>query len=137
MIEGLSHVTFIVRDLDAMERIVVEVLGGRKVYDSQDATFSVSPERFYVAGGVWIAIMKGEPLSQRTYNHIAFKIAEEDLPRCRAAIERLGLEVRPPRARVEGEGQSIYVYDHDNHLLELHTGTLEGRLERYARGPRQ
>jgi len=31
-----------------------------------------------------------------------------------------------------GEGRSIYFYDHDNHLFELHTGNLEERLARYA-----
>lgn len=134
MIEGLSHVTLVVSDLDASERIVVEVLGGRKVYHSGDRTYSLSQERFYVAGGVWIALMKGAPVRERTYNHIAFKIAEAEVGRCLAAIERLGLEIRPPRPRVEGEGQSIYFYDHDNHLLELHTGTLDQRLACYARG---
>ena len=28
----------------------------------------------------------------------------------------------------------LYFYDDDNHLFELHTGTLEERLERYRRG---
>jgi fosfomycin resistance protein FosX len=27
-----------------------------------------------------------------------------------------------------------YFYDYDNHLFELHTGTLEERLARYAEG---
>jgi hypothetical protein len=35
--------------------------------------------------------------------------------------------------RVEGEGRSLHFYD-DNHLFELHTGTLEERLERYRQG---
>jgi hypothetical protein len=35
---------------------------------------------------------------------------------------------------VEGEGQSLYFYDFDNHLFELHTGTLAQRLARYAQG---
>lgn len=32
------------------------------------------------------------------------------------------------------EGQSLYLYDFDNHLFELHTGTLEQRLALYAQG---
>ncbi|MDE2446659.1 MAG: FosX/FosE/FosI family fosfomycin resistance thiol transferase, partial [Alphaproteobacteria bacterium] len=56
------------------------------------------------------------------------------LERARAAIIRLGLEMKPSRPRVEGEGQSLYFYTYDNHLFELHTGTLEERLARYARG---
>jgi hypothetical protein len=48
--------------------------------------FSLSKERFYLIGceteagesqgGIWIAVMEGEPLPTRTYNHVAFKIAE-------------------------------------------------------------
>lgn len=134
LIEGLSHLTFIVRDLDRMERLLTAVVGARKVYDSGAETFSVAKERFFLAGGLWIAIMEGEPLPNRTYNHVAFKIADADYDRCLAAITSLGLDVREGRSRVEGEGRSIYFHDHDNHLFELHTGTLEERLSRYARG---
>jgi hypothetical protein len=42
--------------------------------------------------------------------------------------------VREGRSRVAGEGRSIYFHDHDNHLFELHTGTLGERLQRYAAG---
>jgi fosfomycin resistance protein FosX len=42
------------------------------------------------------------------------------------------LKVREGRPRVEGEGRSIYFYDHDNHLIELHSGTLKERLKRYT-----
>jgi catechol 2,3-dioxygenase-like lactoylglutathione lyase family enzyme len=136
MIEGLSHITFIVRDLDLMEEILVSVLGVRKVYDSGDDTFSVSRERFFLAGGepapVWLAIMEGESLPARTYNHVAFKISEDDFPACLERVRALGLEVREGRSRVEGEGRSVYFHDHDNHLFELHTGTLAERLKRYA-----
>jgi catechol 2,3-dioxygenase-like lactoylglutathione lyase family enzyme len=133
MIEGLSHLTFIVRDLDRMSRLI-EVLGGRQVYASGNETFSLSREKFFVAGGLWIAIMEGEPLDKRTYNHVAFKGREEDLNEVKRRIEALGLDIRESRARVEGEGSSIYFHDWDNHLFELHTGTLETRLERYAKG---
>jgi catechol 2,3-dioxygenase-like lactoylglutathione lyase family enzyme len=136
MIEGLSHITFIVRDLDRMEEILVSVLGARKVYDSGDNTFSVSRERFFLAGEepapVWLAIMEGESLPARTYNHVAFKISEADYPACLERVQALGLEVREGRSRVDGEGRSIYFHDHDNHLFELHTGTLAERLQRYA-----
>jgi fosfomycin resistance protein FosX len=133
VISGLSHLTFVVRDLDKMARIVVEVLGGKEVYSSGDKTFSVSREKFFVAGGLWIATMEGEPLPTRTYNHVAFEVTDVALERARAAAEALGLDIRPPRPRVDGEGQSLYFHDYDNHLFELHTGTLDQRLDSYAR----
>ena len=121
---GLSHITFIVRDLDKMEEILVKVLDAQKVYDSGDATFSLSPERFFDIGGVWVAIMQGDPLPDRSYNHVAFKMGADEYDAKLAAIQALGLEVREGRSRVEGEGHSIYFHDHDNHLFELHSGTL-------------
>lgn len=134
MIEGLSHITLVTRDLDRMSAIVEQVLDGREVYSSGDDTFSLSREKFFTVGGHWIAVMEGESLPGRTYNHIAFKVAASELENYRARIEKLGLDFRESRPRVEGEGRSLYFYDHDNHLFELHTGTLEERLERYRRG---
>ena len=137
MVQGLSHMTFIVRDLDRMEEILTTVLAARKVYDSGTETFSLSKERFFLIGdgeeAVWIATMEGEPLATRTYNHVAFKITDSEYEDYLLRIRALGLEVREGRSRVPGEGQSIYFYDHDNHLFELHTGTLDERLKRYAK----
>ena len=134
MIEGLSHMTFIVRDLERMAAIMTGVLDAREVYSSGEATFSTVREKFFQVGTLWVAIMEGEPLPSRTYNHVAFKIQESEFEAYEARIKALGLEIRRPRPRVEGEGRSIYFYDNDNHLFELHTGTLAERLERYAKG---
>lgn len=144
MVESLSHITFVVSDLDQMEALLTQVLDARKVYDSGHGTFSVSRERFFLVGGnagdqdapaqIWIAIMEGEPPPSRTYDHVAFKIEDANYERCLANVRSLGLDVEEGRPRVQGEGRSIYFRDHDNHLFELHTGTLSERLARYARG---
>ena len=86
----------------------------------------------FEVGGIWIAVMEGDPLSEKTYNHVAFKVSANDLPRYRAAIEHLRLTIRESRPRIEGEGLSLYFYDFDNHLFELHTATLAERLKAYA-----
>ena len=132
-VEGISHITFIVRDLEKMRQLIVDVLGGEEVYSSGDDTFSLSREKFFLLGGQWIAVMQGEPQPERSYNHVAFKVSEDDLPRLTNAIRELGLDIRPPRPRIDGEGQSLYFHDFDNHLFELHTGTLEQRLASYAK----
>lgn len=134
-VTGLSHMTFIVQNFDMMEDILTKVLGAKRIYDSGAATFSLSRERFFDVAGLWIATMEGEALPSRNYNHIAFKIDDADYDACLRAVHTLGLDVRESRARVEGEGRSIYFHDHDNHLFELHTGTLAQRLERYADNP--
>jgi catechol 2,3-dioxygenase-like lactoylglutathione lyase family enzyme len=130
--QGISHITFIVRDLDLMATFLCKGLGAQEVYDSSNKNFSLSREKFFVLGGVWIAAMEGEPPKEQTYQHVAFKIAEEELPQYEANLRALGVEIKPPRPRVQGEGQSLYFFDFDNHLFELHTGTLEERLARYT-----
>jgi fosfomycin resistance protein FosX len=133
VIEGLSHMTFIVRDLDRMTAILTGVFDARKVYASEDRTFSVSREKFFQIGELWIAVMEGEALPARSYNHVEFKIDDAEFEAYEARIRSLGLEILPPRERIPGEGRSIYFYDEDNHLFELHTGTLAERLEHYDR----
>jgi len=133
LVSALSHITLIVRDLDRMEALLTAVLGATKVYDSGAGSHSLSRERFFVVGGVWLAIMEGEPLPARSYNHVAFEIDDSEYEDYRGRITALGLELREDRARVPGEGRSLYFYDDDNHLFELHTGTLEERLKRYRR----
>lgn len=136
MVQGLSHITFIVKNLDRMEEILSNIFDARKVYDSGNDTFSLSKEKFFLVGDgaepIWIATMEGEALPTHTYNHVAFKIEDSDYDTYLSRVRNMGLELREGRARVEGEGRSIYFYDHDNHMFELHTGTLNDRLKRYA-----
>lgn len=130
-ISGLSHLTFVVRDLDRSSRLWTEGLGAEQVYDSGARFHSHSPEKFFLLGGVWVALMQGQPGS-RSYRHAAFAIDADELPLFEARLRALGAEVQTPRARVEGEGVSLYFHDYDDNLLELHSGTLEQRLAAYA-----
>ena len=133
MIEGISHLTFIVRDLELATTFFKQIFEAEEVYSSEDTTFSISREKFFMIGEQWIAIMEGESLPTRTYNHMAFKIPDADFEIYESRIRRLGVDFKPTRPRVEGEGRSLYFYDFDNHLFEIHTGTLSQRLKRYKR----
>lgn len=75
--------------------------------------------------------MQGDSLPSKTYNHIAFKIEEEEYDYYMEKINSLNLEIMKGRTRVKGEANSIYFYDFDHHLFELHTGTLDERLRCY------
>jgi len=130
-IRGISHLTFVVRDLDRTAELLSIGLGAEEVYDSEGMNFSLSREKFFLLGGIWLAFMEGEP-TERSYRHVAFEVAEEDLPSYEDRLRSLGIEIKAPRPRVEGEGRSLYFYDYDNNLFELHAGTLEQRLARYA-----
>src|SRR4051795_9097399 len=94
MVEGLSHITIIVSDLDKTKTLIESVLGGREVYSSDGADFSIAPEKFFLVNQTWFAVMLGPSLAEKTYNHIAFKVAEADLAELKARIMSLGLEMR-------------------------------------------
>lgn len=131
MIQGISHLTFLVRDLEKMTTFLTTIFDAQEVYASGEQTFSISKEKFFLINDLWIAIMEGEPLPEKTYNHVAFKIATEDYELYAARVKSLGVDVKEDRNRIEGEGRSLYFYDYDNHLFELHTGTLNQRLQKY------
>jgi fosfomycin resistance protein FosX len=130
-IEGISHITLIVQNLERTSSLLSSGLGAREVYDSGEKTHSLSKERFFLLGGVWVAIMEGTPLADRTYNHIAFKIPESEYENYKERLKTVGVEFCAERKRIHGEGLSLYFYDYDNHLFELHCGTLETRLQAY------
>jgi fosfomycin resistance protein FosX len=109
VISGLSHITFMVRDLDRMEVLLTSVFGAREVYESGEMIFALSKERFRC----WRTLTSDHGRRSATFPH---------------------LQSYQSRPRIEGEGRSIYFHDYDDHLFELHTGTLDERLNRYARG---
>ena len=127
----ISHITFIVQNLDKATLFFEEIFTAKEVYSSGVNTFSLAQEKFFLIDDLWIAIMQGDSLPIKTYNHIAFKIEENEYDNYLEKINALGLEIKEGRQRVAGEANSIYFYDFDHHLFELHTGTLEERLKRY------
>ncbi len=133
MVQSISHLTFVVADLDKAAMFFEKVFDAVEFYNSGGKTFSLGKEKYLSIGALWICIMEGESLPSRTYNHVAFQIADADLEMYEERIKSLGLEIRPSRPRVPEEGRSLYFYDYDNHLFELHAGTLENRMQRYMR----
>ena len=131
MIESISHITFVVSDLERMSDFLTRIFDAKERYSSDGREFSLSREKFFQIDGFWVAIMEGEALTEKSYNHIAFKIPESDYEKYLDRISCLGVEILDGRDRVKGEGRSIYFYDYDNHLFELHTGNLEDRLKLY------
>ena len=131
MIKGISHITFIVKDLDKTTNFLKKIFEAKIIYDSGDKQFSLSEERFFLIGNVWIVIMRGNSLSEKSYNHVAFQIDEADFGKYENRIKDLGVEIKESRNRIKGEGKSLYFYDYDNHLFEIHTETLKERLKFY------
>ncbi|MDZ8053792.1 MAG: VOC family protein [Aulosira sp. ZfuCHP01] len=102
MIQGISHITFIIRDLEKMTSFLTTIFDAQEVYASGEQIFSISKEKFLLINDLWIAIMEGEPSPEKTYNHVAFKIAAEDYELYAARVKSLGVDAKEDRNRVEG-----------------------------------
>ena len=124
MISGINHITFIVKNMDRTANFLEKIFDAREVYSSVTA-------KYFRIGDLWIALNVGGSLSERTYNHIAFSICENDFDEYARRVKDIGVEILEDRQRLSGEGRSLYFYDYDNHLFELHTGSLEKRLACY------
>ena len=137
MITGISHITFIVKNLDRTANLFKKVFDAKEIYTSEEKKHSLYKEKFFLIGNQWIAIMESEAIVQPTNHHIAIKIVEQDVDIYLKKIKNLNLELKPPRQRMSGEGYSIYFHDYDNNLFELHTGTLSQRLTSYEKADNQ
>jgi len=126
MIQEINHITFVVADLERTKVFFEQIFEANEIYSSSTA-------KYFQLNNLWIALNKGEPLPERTYNHIAFTISEDDFDMYVERIKNVGAEIMQGRTRLDGEGRSLYFYDYDNHLFELHTGTLSQRLDCYSR----
>lgn len=128
--KGISHITLICKDIVKSAQLFCDLFDAQEIYSSDEHNFSLSREKFLLIGDLWIALMQGNSI-ERSYNHIAFHIDEKELASYEFKIQRNGLDILQGRPRDEREGKSIYFYDYDNHLFELHCGTLEDRLQFY------
>jgi len=125
MIQAINHITYVVSDLEQTSLLFQNIFNAEEVYSSPTA-------KYLTINGIWLALNLGEP-QERSYNHIAFTVSEQDLELYMSRLLSHNVEYFVGRDRVAGEGNSIYFYDYDNHLIELHTGTLSERLESYKR----
>lgn len=133
MVRGISHITICVKNMARTAALLKEVLGAQEVYRSRDWSLSIFPEIFLLVGNVWIAVRESESVMlPRTGNHLAFQIDDSQFAEFERRLLAAGVELVPAMRRFEGERRSLYFYDYDNHLFELHTGTLGQRLANYA-----
>lgn len=132
-IKGISHITFMCEDVEKTTLMFKGIFAAEEIYCSGDKTFSISREKFLKVAGIWIAIMEGEPVA-KTYNHVAFHVSDEEFAEFESKVRSFDLTILPGRKRELAEGKSLYFYDYDNHLFELHTGDLNTRLEYYHYG---
>ena len=84
-------------------------------------------------GGIWVAVIEGKPFQERSCNHIAVKVEAGKFYEKVRCIKAVKLEVKKDRTPIFFvEGKSVYFYNLDNHLFQLHSGTLHEICEGYA-----
>ena len=125
MINGLSHITIAVSDLERSLHFYRHVLGftGHVVWDS--GAYLSSP-------GVWLCLSLDTPAPPQDYSHIAWSVAKSDFEALSQSIIESGATLWKSN---KSEGDSLYFLDPDAHKLELHVGGLNERLESLKDNP--
>lgn len=121
-VKAINHLAFACEDLDKSADLFKYVFGAEEIKSTHD-------ERFLKLADFWIVILKGKSL-EKSYNHYAFQVDPNDLSEFEEKIRHLQLTILPGRDRAVGENNSLYFYDYDNHLFELHTGDLQITLNK-------
>lgn len=86
--------------------------------------------------GIWIALNQEDiPRNEIkfSYTHTAFTIKEEEVQFWYNKLLKYGINILNGRNRYPEERKSIYFEDPDGHKLELHTGTMEERINFYEK----
>jgi metallothiol transferase len=127
-VRGFSHVTIRVRDLGTSLRFYVDLLGMRLRHRG-------NRDVYLEWGKAWICLLERpelEAAEKRSFgvDHVAFYMEEMDFHQAVNRLREHGVRiVRGPVVR--GGGWTVNFLDPDGTELELHTGTLEKRLEQW------
>jgi catechol 2,3-dioxygenase-like lactoylglutathione lyase family enzyme len=118
MISGINHLTWSVADIEETFSFYVDVLGLTPVMKSEWSAY-------FLAGDVWIAVVKGEHRKDSRYDHVAFRVDEADYRALVASLERHGVSQWKVN---ESEGASFYFLDPSGNRFEVHSSDLEARV---------
>jgi catechol 2,3-dioxygenase-like lactoylglutathione lyase family enzyme len=125
-INGFNHLTLSVSDLDRSCAFYCDLLGFKgEVRWRTGAYLSYA--------NCWLCLsLGGPPRPSQDYSHFAFTFDELSILMISQNIR--SSEVKQWQKNIS-EGDSFYLEDPDGHKLELHSGSLETRLESLRKTP--
>lgn len=127
MLRGLNHITIAVNDLQQSLTFYIELL-------------EMKPHVRWISGaylslgGVWFCLSCDGAKPSQDYCHIALDVSEENF---NAVSEKLRAANVAEWKQNSSEGRSLYFLDPNGHKLEIHSGSLESRLESLKSKPYQ
>ncbi|MEX0777391.1 MAG: VOC family protein [Phycisphaeraceae bacterium] len=125
MITRLAHLCFIVRDLDAMERFYVDLLGLTEVFTFLDGAGKRRGMYLHAGGGTFIEMFKGEPTTiegKPAYQHFCLQV--DDLDTVVSHLRQAGVTVTDPK-RGHDRSHQAWITDPEGNRIELHHYTSE------------
>lgn len=128
MIQSINHVTYSVSDIKQSITFYKDILKAKILVESDKIAY-------FTIGGVWLALNEEKDIPrneiQHSYTHIAFTIDESEFDEWYQWLKVNDVKILEGRTRDIRDKQSIYFTDPDGYKLELHTGTLQDRLDYY------
>lgn len=128
MIKSINHICYSVSNLDNSIRFYKDILCGELLVSGKTTAY-------LDIGGLWVALNEEKDIPrneiQYSYTHTAFAIEEREYNSWYQWLKKNNVNILEGRTRDLRDKQSIYFTDPDGHKLELHTGTLENRMNYY------